>query len=387
MRCRLFKPGQPARLLALGVGTLGLLAPNVDCGGEKFTASDGSSGSGGAGTGGDPSGEAGESGSPEEGQGGAANVGNGGNTANAGSAGKPPVVCDCRAGEYCQDGTINCRKCADFARFEFGPARKLTTLAQSPQSIERFARPAGTGSQLFYVSGPADKAKILYAASPVSGVGVQLTLGTEVESGPLLASGFAEKKNLFFDRRQTGGRKLMMVNWSPPDVLADEALVPEPINLPDVDDYSIAISPDTGHVYWMSTRNGRPELLWQPTRMSDPPEPSVFELKVKAGKAECARSGEDATPWVNLAGTLLLFSNPSVNDRCEANDSGASDLFAAPLNEDGTAKSAATALASLNNTGGMSRETDASLSTDSCTIYFASDNGTGDFDLYKAQRN
>ena len=47
---------------------------------------------------------------------------------------------------------------------------------------------------------------------------------------------------------------------------------------------------------------------------------------------------------------------------------------------------AATALASLNNTGGMSSETDPSLSPDACTIYFASDNGTGDFDLYKAPR-
>jgi hypothetical protein len=384
MRCRLFKPGQRTRLLALGLGTLNSLALAAGCSGQEFTAGDSSGASGGAGAGGDSNSEAGESGSPD----GAPNGGSGGDTGSGGSAGKPVVGCDCLAGEYCQDGTNDCQKCADFTRFVFGPARKLTTLSQGLRNTERFARPGGTGSQLFYVTGAADKAKLWYTTAPVSGPGAQLTLPTHIESGPLLApDSFADaNQNLFFDRLQAGERKLMMVSWTALAIGTDEALVPEPINEPGADDYSIAISPDTGHVYWMSTRNGQPELLWQATRMSDPPAAEVLDLKLKAGKAECARSGEDATPWVNMAGTLLLFSNPSVNDRCEANDSGASDLFAAPLNEDGTAK-VATAVASLNHTGGRSRETDPSLSSDSCTIYFSSDDGTGDFDLYKAQRN
>jgi len=178
-----------------------------------------------------------------------------------------------------------------------------------------------------------------------------------------------------------------MAVWTAPALLTNDVLVPEPINSVGSDDYSIAISPNTGHVYWMSTRNGSAELLVQATSMTPPPAPAVLELKVKAGTAECARSGDDATPWVNLAGTLLLFSNPSLNENCEANDSGASDLFAAPLDKDGAPLAAATALASLNHTGGVSRETDPSLSSDACYIYFASDNGMEDFDLYKAQRN
>jgi len=84
---------------------------------------------------------------------------------------------------------------------------------------------------------------------------------------------------------------------------------------------------------------------------------------------------------------VLLFRNPSLDESCEPIDAGATDLFAAPLNSDGTPKAAATALASLNNVGGMSKETDPTLSSDACTIYFASDGGTGDFDLYKASRN
>jgi len=393
MRFRLFKLDRRAPLLALSLGTLGWLGLGAGCSGNAFTSGGTPSASGGGIGGaeaGRPSGnEAGEGGSIEGGSGGAVVGGGSGDAPSAGSAGKAPAGCDCAAGEYCQDGTNKCRKCADFSRLEFGTPQKLTTLAQSAGSIERFPRPAGANSALFYAAGAADNSKIWYAASPVSGVGTQVTPLLQVESGPLFVTGFigSTTQNLVFDRQQQlGARKLRMANWTAPATLTDEALVPEPINTAGSDDYSIAVSPNTGHLYWMSTRNGEPELLWQPTSMSAPPPPAVLELKVKAGSAECARAGDDATPWVNLTGTLLLFRNPSVNDSCEPNDSGATDLFAAPLNKDGIPLAAATALASLNNTGGMSQETDPSLSSDSCTIYFASD-VAGDFDLYKAPRN
>lgn len=388
MRFRLLKLGERARLLALGFGTLGWLALHAACGGEEFTAHSGpsASGSSGAGIAAQGGSEAGESGSAESGSGGdPGNAGSGGDPASAGSAGKPSVGCDCKADEYCQDGTINCRKCSDFTRVEFGPVKELA-LALGTQGIERFARPAGPGSQFFYVSGTADRTKIWYAAAPVSGAGVAVTPPTQIESGPLYVNGYLEQ-NLFFDRQQAGGRKLIMASWTAPAIVTKEAPLPEPINAPDFDDYSIAISPSTGRVYWMSTRNGAPELLWHQTGTSAPSAPAVLDLKIKAGKSECARSGDDATPWVNAAGTVLLFRNPSVNDSCEANDSGATDLFAVPLNKDGIPAAAATALASLNATGGMSRETDPSLSPDFCTVYFASDGGTGDFALYQAPRH
>jgi len=390
MRFRLFKPGRRTWLLASGIGQLAWFGLEA-CSGKPFTSSGAagesgnSSGGATAGTGGEAASEAGESGSGDGGSADAPNGGSAGAKANAGSGGKPATGCDCGAGEYCQDGTSKCQKCADFSRLEFGTPQKLSTLSQSSSS-ERFARPAATGSALFYVSGALDNSKILYAASPASGVGTPVTLPTVVESGALFVSGFSDQ-NLFFDRRQSGARELRMGSWTASALLTKDAPVPEPINAPDSDDYSIAISPNTGHVYWMSTRNGMPELLWQPTSMGDKTAPAVLDLKIKAGTAQCARSGEDATPWVNLAGTVLLFRNPSLNEGCEPNDSGATDLFAAPLNSDGTPRAAATALASLNNVGGMSTETDPTLSGDACTIYFATDGGTGDFDLYKASRN
>ena len=350
------------------------------------TGGRGGSGGASAGSGGEITSEAGDSGSPDAGSGGAPSEGSAGEaTSGGGSAGKAPTGCDCVAGEYCQDGTSTCRKCVEFGRFEFAPAQKLATLSQSPQSSERFPRSVGAGPSLFYVSGAADNARILYAAAPASGVGTPLTTALRIESGPLFVPGFAEQ-NLFFDRREAGLRKLMMALWTAPALVTKETLVPGLINTDNSQDYSIAISPNTGHVYWMSTRNGTAELLWQATSMGAPPAPAVLELKVKAGTSECARTGDDATPWVNAAGTLLLFRNPSLDDSCQPNDSGATDLFAAPLDKEGKPLIAAIPLASLNTTGGMSTETDPSLSPDSCALFFASDSGTGDFDLYKAQR-
>ncbi|HEY3254002.1 MAG TPA: hypothetical protein VGJ91_08650, partial [Polyangiaceae bacterium] len=141
MRFRLFKPGYPVQLAALGLGTLSALGLAAGCAGKEFTAhgtpSAGGSTSGGAGSGGELSSQAGESGSAEGGEAGAPSAGSGGDTpsggrgGSGGSAGKPAVGCDCKTGEYCQDGTTNCLKCADFSRLEFGTPQKLSTLAQS----------------------------------------------------------------------------------------------------------------------------------------------------------------------------------------------------------------------------------------------------------------
>jgi hypothetical protein len=117
-------------------------------------------------------------------------------------------------------------------------------------------------------------------------------------------------------------------------------------------------------------------------------DPAVLDLQVQIGTSKCHRVGDDATPWVNAAGTLRLFRNESLDEKCAPNDSGAFDLYAVPLSKDtGLPTAAGVALAALNNTVGASTETDPSLSADSCFIYFASDSGTRDFDLYRAARN
>jgi hypothetical protein len=329
---------------------------------------------------------------------GAGSGGHAGNAGNAGAGGRAPVGCDaCGGGSYCQDGANKCRSCADFSRLEFAAPEKLATLSQTESGNERFPRSASASSDLFYRSGASGAERLWYAATPVTGIGVALSSGGHVESGPLLAPGVLPQ-NFFFDRLDTSTnlRHLMVANWpAAPGAASDlasaiESALPAPAPFNAASDFSIAVAPAVGRAYWMSTRGGKAtaDLLWVGMVGGATTDPAVLDLQVQAGSNHCARLGADATPWVNAAGTLLLFRNESVDDSCNPNDSHAFDLYAAPLaKETGLASAPAVPLSSLNNTGGASTETDPSLSQDSCFLYFASDNGTNDFDLYRAARN
>ena len=392
MLSRLFKLNGQAWPSALGLAALNSLLSITGCGSSFSAASANSAGAPGlGGSAGETSSlggesgsqeEAGTSGSPTVGMGGTSSGGAAGSSSVAGSAGKASTSCDCTAGTYCQDGTTKCVSCNNFNRLMFAPPQKLTSLAQSDVN-ERFPRPANSGSALFYAAGDVGQEHLWYAPTPVSGIGTTLSEAARVESGPLLAPGFATQ-NFFFDRLQTatGKRKIMTANWTGAAIAAGSpALAPTPINVAGFDDYSIAVAPGAGRAYWMSTRSGEPLMYWE--ALSAP----AATLELKVGPHGCPRTGADATPWVDLAGTVLLFRSQSVNDNCELNDSGAYDLFAVPLDKNGVAATNAVALSSLNNTGGMSNETDPSLSQDACFIYFATDNGTGNYDLYRAARN
>jgi hypothetical protein len=208
------------------------------------------------------------------------------------------------------------------------------------------------------------------------------------DSGPLFAPNFSPPQNFFFDRvnATTGIRQIMYATWAN-GVLSDTPkAAPAPINA-GTGDFSVAIAADVHRAYWMRARDKGADLVWA-TFGSSATMPAVLNLDVQVGVGKkCASLGDDATPWVNAAGTLLLFRSQSMDDTCQPNDSGAFDLFATPLGKDGLPLTPGTPLSNLNNTGGMSNETDASLSQDSCTIYFASDGGKGEFDLYRAARN
>jgi len=136
----------------------------------------------------------------------------------------------------------------------------------------------------------------------------------------------------------------------------------------------------------MSTRAGNTtgDLVWSGMLDGAVTTPAVLDLQIQVGAKTCPRTGDDATPWVTSAGTLLLFRNESLDDTC--NPIGGFDLYAVPLSSTGLPTAAGVALSALN-TSGMSAETDPSLSQDSCWIYYASDGGTADFDLYRAARN
>ena len=383
MLSRLSQPAGRHRFAARAVSGLAVLVFVSGCG-TPFSAVGSAAGGGGAGGGGDgPS--AGDGGTPDSGgtsggAGGGATSGMGGTAGGAGTAGAAATSCDCAAGNYCREGTTKCRSCADFANLSFGAPEKLSTLSQGN---ERFPRAADTGSALFYTEGTIDQTELRYTESPASGIGTSISSSMRVESGALLAPGFYQQ-NLFFDRKTNGKRRIMMAAWLGKSVTA-ATLAPAPINAADSEDYSFAVAPEAQHAYWMSTRNGDPDLLWySASAMADP---APLDVKIRAGMQACPRRGGDSSPWVNLAGTILLFAAESVNDNCDLNDSGAYDLFAVPLDAAGAPASNAVAISSVNNTGGASNEVDPSLSQDACTLYFASDAGTGRYELYRARRN
>lgn len=410
MRSRLFDSGD---LVVRALLALSFFA----CGGSQFSAgaggspngpnggsADGESGGAGATDSGASAGESGAAdggttsgGTTFGGAGGSANGGASGGTSAAGTGGKAPPTCDCAADSYCQDGAIKCRLCSDFSRFEFAAPEKLATLSQTPSGNERFPRAGSTGTDLFYRSGPAESQRIWYAATPVSGVGKALSAAGLDESAPVFSpipSGSMAvgplAQNFFFDRQEgmTNLRHLMMATWSG-SALSTAVRAPAPLNGVG-SDFSIAVARDVSRAYWMSAHVGQvtADLVFASMLDGAASTPSVLDLKVQTGAATCDRLGDDATPWVNAAGTLLLFRSESVDENCAVIDSGAFDLFAAPLSKDtGLPNAAAVPLSALNNTGGNSTETDPSLSQNSCVIYFASDNGGKDFDLYRAARD
>ena len=390
------------RPLRAGLALSLLLAFGVfaACGGKQFGAAPvdsdnpGSAGSGASAGDGVTLGGDGGSGNDTSSGGSEDMAGSGGVLASAGSAGKGAggcAACDASKGMYCQDGTSKCHSCKDFSRLEFAAPQLLSTLAHTATSSERFPRSAGGGSALFYTEDTGNRRELWYTAAPTSGIGSAITTTALIkDSGPLLAPGLVADTNFFFDREQvaaTGLRKIMIGNWSG-GALANVALAPTPTNVDGSSDYSIAVAPDAGHAYWMSTRMGSPQLFWQSVNETPVQDPSLLPLKIRIGSnAGCERLGDDATPWVDVAGTVLLFSAESMADTCDSNDSHAHDLFAVPLASGGQPTLAAVPLSALNVTGGGSDETDPSLSPDACSIYFASDSGTGNYDLYQAARN
>jgi hypothetical protein len=367
----------------------------VACGGSEFSAgkSTGGGGSGGGSAGDTVVGSSGQGGTSSGGAsaGGAGGSPSGGANA-AGTGGNSATTCDCAANSYCQDGANKCRLCSDFSRFEFASPEKLATVSQTPSGNERFPRAASAGLDLFYRSGAPGAERIWYAAAPVSGIGVQLSPPTFAESGPLFSPFPASTsppgvlaQNFFFDRVSGNVRHLMMSTWSG-GTLSSAAPAPSPLN-GTASDYSIALARDVSRAYWMSTRAGNTtaDLVWSAMLDGAVTTPAVLDLQIQVGTSKCHRTGDDATPWVNAAGTLLLFRNESL-DTITCGSNGGFDLYAVPLSSTGQPTAAGVALSALN-TSGPSAETDPSLSQDSCWIYFASDGGTTDFDLYRAARN
>jgi hypothetical protein len=341
-------------------------------GGLGAAAGAGSGGSAGTAGGGD-GGTAGAA------SGGAGEAGKGGQSGSAGASG-----CACGVEQYCRAGS--CRDCSDLSSIDFATPVELL---DHPTSPLRFPREGDTSASLFFTVASPGRSELWYTPDPRGSASFPLDGTTTPSRSALLYldEPGALPFNVVFDEVDAGQRVERSATWNG-STLSDEATLGSPLSPSGFHTYSVAVATRTGRAYWMSLRDGRPALR---TGNFGTGNDDLVNVEVTArGGGTCPRSGDDATPWVNPEGTLMLLSAPAVDASCQSLDGGASDLFVVPLDpESGLPLAPATPLASVNITENESSQSDPSFSSDLCAIYFASDGGAGlgyDFRLYRAAR-
>jgi hypothetical protein len=385
-----------ARALVRGVALAACFATFAGCAGPAFTNQPGAAGSTGAtsGTGaragagsggangGATAGNAG-SGGRAGGAGTTAAGGSGGGSSDAGMAGASDG-CQCATGQYCRAGS--CFDCSDVSQLDFGAVEQVLDY---PDGALRFPRPGGVDGSLFYTLVTTTVSELWYApniAKPPGGVISDARVANEA------LDYFGDPGSLGFDvllgeTAPNGARSIQVATWDGTK-LGAPANGPVPLAPLSADDYSASLARATSRVYFMTTRSGAPALV---TGTLGNATTTAVDVKLPGqGGGTCARSGDDATPWVTSDGKLLLFSAPPVDSACNPVDGTATDLFVALVNAtSGLPLATAVPLAGVNHSTDASNETDASFSADLCTLYFASDGGGAqghDFRLYRASR-
>jgi hypothetical protein len=393
-----------AALFAIALAALGSHA----CGGSRFTrASEGEGGGAGVGgatgkggvagasgaeDGGSGAAEAGVGGTSGEtgggGRGGGAGKGNAGTgaagTGGAGTAGSAGSAgCDCASGQYCRAGT--CRNCDDLSSIQIGDPEPLL---DHPTSGLRYPRVGDSRDALFFTLVAPGRSELWYVDDPTASA--SFTLG---DAQTLSRSGlfYVESSDLgfdvLFDELRSGGRVVMSAAWDGSTLTELDTLGP-PFGVFGSEDYSVAFATETSRAYFMTTRDDAPALH---TAVLGDVETQVVTLEVPVpGGGTCPRSEDDATPWVTDDGSLLVFRALPMDADCQPINGMAPDLYAAALQPStGLPLTPAVPLAGANVTTGDATETDPSFSPDLCTLYFASDGGSGagfDFKLFRAAR-
>jgi hypothetical protein len=357
------------------------------CEGSRFSGA-GTAGKGGGGGAGGVSaagGLAGAAGEEPGGTGGSQAGGGGASAGGAGMAGSAGAAgCDCRPGQYCRAGT--CRNCSDLSSVQIGMPEPVL---DHPISGLRFPRVGDSRTSLFFTLVAPSRSELWYVEDPVASA--SRTVGsaqTASRSGLFYVEGGAFEFSALFDELVGETRGVMTASWDGSE-LTNVLPAGVPFGLPGVDDYSVALAAETGRVYFMSTREGS-AALYTGVLGSTSATPVTLQVPAQSGGGTCARSGEDATPWVTEDGTLLVFRSPPMDAECEPVDGSATDLYVAALQSTtGMPLAPAVALTGVNVTAGASTETDPSFSPDLCVLYFASDGGSADgfdFKLFRAHR-
>jgi hypothetical protein len=280
--------------------------------------------------------------------------------------------------------------CSDVSRFQFAAPEPI---APSTASSRRFPRATDAPGELFFRAGnEAAQQSVFFTTNLVDGgapeaLGATVNVPGEATSGPLLvthADGTAP--NFYFDRTTAGAaRSLYQGRRTGRATVETVTPMPGPFNQPPGaagSDHSIAIASAAGRAWWMSTRRG--DLLLTATLDAPAAEdpPAVF---FTLGQTTCERRGIDPAPWASSDGAFLLFGALELSSACAA--LGATrDLYVGVMQQDGQPTAQARRLDDVSRAG--RDETDASMSRDSCWLYFAANESglPGGFRLYAARR-
>jgi hypothetical protein len=368
----------------LGLGLSG-------CGGQEFKSNDaggGTSANAGSETGaqnaGGSSSTTGGSDSGGDAAGGAPDAGG-----SSSSGGTASAVCECTAGHYCRDGSVDCFDCAELNRLHFGVPERMATLSDNGQG-SHFPRVGTTNTDLVY---RFDGVGLRYTSDASTSAGSTVKGTTPQDTGPLLldqdVKGLVTMTlpdfNFVFDRvEEMTRRSLYFGKWSGGLTTFERA--PSPYN-GDASDYSAAIAlrptaDGVARLYWMTDRGattGMPVTLVTALLEANAPGAPVA---LKIGQATCDASDPDYTPWVTADGKTLLISHTRVDGNCRATGQG-KDIYTALLQPaTGLPTAAAVPMSDVNS---PMNDVEPSFSADLCDLYFASDRD-GKYALYRAHR-
>jgi hypothetical protein len=263
----------------------------------------------------------------------------------------------------------------------------------------RFPRAGGPERQLFYRAGTdqpdtaSTAARVWFTSDFEAEAGLAVSAGLGTASGPILA-GTPEALNLLFDTAEQVGqdRDIFLATWTGSE-LVGASPAPMPFNPLDSDlrsDYSVAVASSVQRAWWMSAREGLPTLVTAAIAGVAGSEVPVDVFVRTATGQSCPIGAEDATPWVTADGSLLLFRSLTYEASCSPSGASGIQLYAAALNPaNGQPSGPAVSVSTHNGSSAQSVETDPSLSSDSCWLYFASNREADDgssFLLYRAPR-
>ncbi len=374
------------------VATVATLSCLSSCSGAEFTSADAAAGGSASGAGGASAGRA----SGGRTSGGATGSGSAGDTASAGapdvagssgSGGGVSTGCDCAAGHYCRDGSVDCFDCAELNRLNFATPERMATVSDNGQG-SHFPRVGATPTDLLY---RFDGTGLRYTTDASTSAGGSVKATVDSDSAPLLldsnVTGLAALSptfNFVFDRADGGRRSLFVGQWN--DGLEQSERVLAPYN-GTKNDYSMAIAtkPTADGIargFWMTDRAATmtlPASLVTAVLVANA-QPAPVNLKL--GQNTCAAADADLAPWLTPDGKTLLVSHTRVDANCKATGQG-KDIYTALL-QPATGLPTAPALP-MNDVNSPMNDVEPSFSADLCDLYFASDRD-GTYALYRAHR-